>query len=155
MRLKLLTLAAAGLAAAAFGPSLAAQPARGGAAPAPFPCRPKPTAMSFDDAGRASGPARARLVQATGANFAAAASHLCASGVVRAANLRPYRRLLVRNAEGATEPKVYDDAEEQPGALIIEYVFEDAAPAQAAIEAALRCWRNPQAAGCAEEDVGP
>jgi len=153
MRLKLLTLAAAGLAAAAFAPSQAAQPARGGACALSLPA--EADNMSFDDGGRASGAARARLVQATGTNFAAAASHLCASGVVRAAHLRPYRRLLVRNAEGATEPKVYDDAEELPGALIIEYVFEDSAPAQPAIEAALRCWRNPQAPGCTEEDVGP
>ena len=94
-------------------------------------------------------------MQATGANFAAAAARLCGAGVVRAAHLRPYSRLLVRNAEGATEPNVYDDAEELPGALIIEYVFESAAPTQARIEAALRCWRNPQAAGCAVEDVGP
>jgi hypothetical protein len=155
MRLKLLTLAAAGLAAAASAPPLAAQPARGGAAACTLSLPAEADNASFDDAGRVSGPARARLVAATGANFAAAASHLCGTGVVRAANLRPYRRLLVRNAEGATEPKIYDDAEEQAGALIIEFVFEDSAPAQAAIEAALRCWRNPQAAGCAEEDVGP
>jgi hypothetical protein len=155
MRLKLLTLMVAGLAATAFAPSLAAQPARGAAGACALSLPAEADNASFDDAGRVSGPARARLVQATGANFAAAASNLCGSGVVRAANLRPYRRLLVRNAEGATEPKIYDDAEELPGALIIEYVFEDAAPAQPAIEAALRCWRNPQAAGCAEEDVGP
>ena len=103
MRLKLLTLMTAGLAAAAFG---TAQPARGGAGACALSLPAEADNMSFDDAGRASGPARARLVQATGANFAAAASHLCASGVVRVANLRPYRRLLVRNAEGATEPKV-------------------------------------------------
>lgn len=153
MHCKLLTLAAAGLAAAVLAPSLAAQPARGGACALSLPA--EVDAASFDDAGRASGPARARVVQATGTNFAAAASNLCGSGVVRAAHLRAYSRLLVRNAEGATEPKIYDDAEELPGALIIEYVFEGAAPAQPAIEAALRCWRNPQRAGCAVEDMGP
>ncbi|HVQ07160.1 MAG TPA: hypothetical protein VMS43_01870 [Allosphingosinicella sp.] len=155
MRLKLLTLAAAALAAAAFAPSLAAQPARGAAAACALSLPAEADNASFDDAGRASGAERARLVQATGANFAAAASRLCGAGVVRAAHLRPYSRLLVRNAEGATEPKVYDDAEELPGALIIEYVFESAAPTQAGIEAALRCWRNPQAAGCQIEDIGP
>ena len=87
--------------------------------------------------------------------FAAAASHLCAARVVTAANLRPYNKLLVRNAEGATEPNVYDDAEEHAGALIIEYVFESAAPSTQQIEHALRCWRNPQLQGCAVEDVGP
>jgi hypothetical protein len=155
MRLKLLTLAAAGLAAAASAPSLAAQRARGAAGACALSLPAEADGMSFDDAGRVSGAERARLVQATGANFAAAASRLCGAGVVRAAHLRPYSRLLVRNAEGASEPKIYDDAEEQAGALIIEYVFESAAPAQTAIEAALRCWRNPQAAGCAEEDIGP
>ena len=104
---------------------------------------------------RAAGAARDRLVQQTGANFAAAASHLCASRVVTAANLRPYTKLLVRNAEGATEPNIYDDAEEQAGALIIEFVFDSTPPTQAQIEHSLRCWRNPQAAGCAVEDVGP
>lgn len=154
MRVKLLTLAAAaGLAAAALAPPLAAQPARGGGCSLSLPA--EADAASFDMAERPSGAVRARLIEQTGANFAAAATHLCASGVVRAAHLRPYSRLLVRDAEGATEPKIYDDAEEQRGALIIEYVFESAAPDQAAIEAALRCWRNPQAEGCAEEDMGP
>jgi hypothetical protein len=153
MRLKLLSLAGAGALAAVAGQPVAAQPARGGACALSLPA--EVDAASFDDAGRASGPARTRLVQATGANFAAAASNLCRSGVIRATHLRTYSRLLVRNAEGAAEPNIYDDAEEQPGALIIEYVFEDAAPPQARIEAALRCWRNPQGAGCAVEDMGP
>jgi len=154
MKLKLLTLAVAGTLAAFAGTGhrASAQPA-GGTCSLSLPA--EADGESFDMAERASGPARARLVQQTGANFAAAASHLCATRVVTAANLRPYRKLLVRNAEGATEPNIYDDAEEQPGALIIEYVFENAAPTQAQIEHGLRCWRNPQAAGCQVEDVGP
>lgn len=156
MRLKLLTLAAAGLAAAAFAPTLAAQPGRGAAGACALSLPAEADGMSFDDAGRASGAERARLVQATGANFAAAASRLCGAGVVRAAHLRPYSRLLVRNAEGAAEPNIYDDAEEQPGALILEYAFTGGTgPTRAAIEAALRCWRNPEAAGCSAEDMGP
>ena len=143
-------LAAGGLTASA--PAMAAQPAR----PAcQLSLRAEPDAASFTTAGR-NGSRGGQLAQAVGTTFAAAASHLCAAGVVRAANLAPYRRLLVRNAEGAAEPNIYDDAEEQPGALIVEYAFAGGpGPTQAAIEAALRCWRNPEAAGCAAEDVGP
>jgi hypothetical protein len=155
MKSKLLALAAAGLLAALATPAhaAAAQPAAGGACSLSLPA--EADGETFEMAERASGAARDRLVQQTGANFAAAASHLCASRVVTAANLRPYNKLLVRNAEGATEPNVYDDAEEHAGVLIIEYVFENAAPTQAQIEHALRCWRNPQTPGCAVEDVGP
>ena len=155
MKVKLLSLAFGGAIAAVAAPvshPAFAQPAAGACS---LSLRPVADGESFDMAERASGPARDRLVQQTGTNFAAAAAHLCAAHVVTAANLRPDNRLLVRNAEGATEPNVYDDAEENAGALIIEYVFESAAPTQAQIEHALRCWRNPQTAGCQVEDVGP
>lgn len=155
MKTKLLALASAGVLAAFACPAhaAAAQPAAGGACHLSLPA--EADGETFEMAERASGAARARLVQQTGINFAAAASHLCASRVVTAANLRPYNKLLVRNAEGATEPNVYDDAEEHAGALIIEYVFDSTAPTQAQIEHALRCWRNPQAQGCQVEDIGP
>ena len=155
MRIGLFAFLLAGAFAGATAPSLAAQPARAGACH--LSLRAEPDARSFADAGRATAPGRpAQLAQATGTVFAAAASHLCASGVVRAPHLARYNRLLVRNAEGADSPNIYDDAEEQAGALIIEYAFADGgAPTQAAVESALRCWRNPQAAGCSEEDVGP
>ncbi len=155
MKVKLLTLAAAG-ALAAFtgsGGEAGAQPAAGGACR--LSLRAEADGESFEMAERASGAARDRLVQQTGTNFAAAASHLCAARVVTATSLRPYNRLLVRNAEAATEPNIYDDAEEQAGALIIEFVYDSAAPTQAQIEHALRCWRSPQAQGCQVEDVGP
>jgi len=154
MRIALfMTLTAAALAGAA-APAFAAQPAR---AACHLSLRAEPDGQSFADAGRSTAPGRpAQLASATGTVFAAAASHLCASGVVRAPNLARYNRLLVRNAEGAAEPNIYDDAEEQAGALIIEFAFADGgAPAQAAVETALRCWRNPQGAGCSAEDVGP
>jgi len=94
----------------------------------------------------------AQLVRETGTAFAAAASTLCGAGVVRAAHLQPFSRLLVRNAEGVATPTVYDDAEQLPGALIVEYAFaESGAPAPAAIESALRCWRDPEREGCMEE----
>jgi hypothetical protein len=155
MKVKLLVLASAGILAAFASPAQAAtaQPAAGGACRLSLPA--EADGETFEMAERAAGPARDRLVQQTGANFAAAASHLCASRVVTAANLRPYNKLLVRNAEGATEPNVYDDAEEHAGALIIEFVFDSTAPTQTQIEHALRCWRNPQTQGCAVEDVGP
>jgi hypothetical protein len=149
MRILFCVLLAAGAIAAA---APAAQPARS-ACRLSLPAA--PDTQSFSAAGR-NGARSAALAESTGAVFAAAASHLCASGVVRAAHLARYRRLLVRNAEGADNPNIYDDAEEQPGALIIEYAFADGpAPAQSAVEAALRCWRSPAAAGCSEEDVGP
>ncbi|HEV2815861.1 MAG TPA: hypothetical protein VGW40_01360 [Allosphingosinicella sp.] len=142
-------LVAAPLAAA----SLAAAPAPRAACRIALPAA--PDAQSFSAAGR-NGARAGALAQQTGTVFAAAASRLCASGALRAAHFARYRRLLVRNAEGADNPNIYDDAEEQPGALIIEYAFADGpAPAQGAVEAALRCWRNPNAAGCSEEDVGP
>ena len=155
MKLKLLSLAAAGLLAAfaGSGQAVSAQPASGGACT--LSLRAEADGESFDMLDVPAGAARDRLVQQTAANFAAAASHLCASRVVTAASLRPYSRLLVRAAAAATEPNVYDDAEEQAGALIIEFVFDNAAPTQAQIEHGLRCWRNPQAQGCQVEDVGP
>jgi hypothetical protein len=152
MRIHLSILAAALLAGV---PALAAQPAR--------PARPasgchitlpaSPDTESFTNAGRSGG---AALAQQVGTVFAAGASHLCAAGAVRPANVAPYRSLLVRDAEGAVDPKIYDDAEEHPHVLIIEYAFTDGGPpSQAQVEAALRCWRNPHGAGCATEDVGP
>jgi len=151
MRIHLMILAAAGAIGAAT-PAMALQPARPAAG-----CRIALPASadneSFTNAGRSGAAASARQV---GAVFATAASHLCATGVVRPANVARYRSLLVRDAEGATDPNIYDDAEEHPGALIIEYAFTgDAPPTQAQVEAALRCWRNPRGAGCATEDVGP
>jgi hypothetical protein len=150
MRTALFVLfAAGGLAAAAP----AAQPAGAGCQIA---LRAEAETASFAAAGRDAAPARiAQLARATGAAFNAAASRLCAAGELRRAQVAPFSRLLVRNAEGAAEPNVYDDAEEQPGSLIIEYAFTDGgAPSGAAIEAAIRCWRNPEREGCSE-DVSP
>jgi hypothetical protein len=90
-----------------------------------------------------------RLARSTGANFAAAATRACAAGTLRAADLAPFVRLRVRKTEGAGEPTVYDDAEQGPDTLILEFGFAGgAAPAEAAIGTALRCWRQPDRAGC-------
>src|SRR5215217_7129220 len=123
MRVSMLMMAAAG-AISALAPALAVAPARPAARPATAGCRIALPATadneSFTNAGRSGGAASA---QQTGTVFAAAASHLCASGVVRPANVARYRSLLVRDAEGAADPNIYDDAEEHPGALIIEFAF--------------------------------
>jgi len=155
MKLKLLAFAAAGTLAAFAGADrpLSAQPAGSGACA--LSLRAEVDGESFDMLEAPSGAARDRLVQQTGTNFAAAASRLCGTGVVRATNLRPYNKLLVRAAAAATEPNVYDDAEEHPGTLIVEFAFGTIAPTTAQIEHGLRCWRNPQAQGCQVEDVGP
>lgn len=149
MNIHLLILAGA---IGAGAPAMAMPPARPAAA-CHIALPASPDNESFTNAGRSGGAASA---QQTGTIFATAASHLCAAGVVRPANVARYRSLLVRDAEGATDPNIYDDAEEHPGALIIEYAFTgDSPPTQAQVEAALRCWRNPRGAGCATEDVGP
>ena len=150
MRIALICIALAGAAAAA--PGLSAQP-RGAAAACRISLPASPDAETFSAAGRSG---EAASAQQTGTVFAEAAARLCATGVVRPAHFARYRRLLVRNAEGAAEPLIYDDAEEQAGALIIEFAFADGPPpSRTQIEAALRCWRNPSAAGCSAEDMGP
>ena len=150
MRIALIGVALAG--AAAMAPGLAAQP-RAAAAGCRIALPAAADAETFTAADRSGGPASA---QQTGTVFAQAASHLCATGVVRASNFARYRRLLVRNAEGAAEPNMYDDAEEQPGALIIEFAFAGGPPpTQTQVETAIRCWRAPNTAGCSEEDMGP
>jgi hypothetical protein len=153
MRVHVLMLATAGV-LGAFAPAMAVPPARPAPAGACHISLPATAdTESFTNAGRSGGAASA---QQTGAVFAAAATHLCAAGIVRPANVARYRSLLVRDAEGAADPNIYDDAEEHAGALIIEFAFADAGPpTQAQIEAALRCWRNPHGAGCSAVDVGP
>jgi hypothetical protein len=68
--------------------------------------------------------------------------------VLRAADLAAFTHLVVRNAEGTSEPVVYDDAEQGAENLILEYAFAGGAPSEAAIGTAIRCWRQPETAGC-------
>src|SRR3954451_9542155 len=106
----------AATAAAAFAPALAVPPAHPAAAGGcHFALPASPDNDSFTNAGRSGG---AGLAQLTGAAFVAAAAHLCGAGIVHPANVARYRSLLVRDAEGATNPNIYDDAEEHPGVLI-------------------------------------
>jgi len=107
---------------------------------------PQADAESFSAAGRDAD--AARLAQETGANFVAAATRLCGAGTLRAADLAAFTHLVVRNAEGTAEPVVYDDAEQGAENLILEYAFAGGAPGEAAIGTAIRCWRQPETAGC-------
>lgn len=105
---------------------------------------PDPDVESFASPGDAE-----RLGQGTAANFGIAANQLCLSRALRPADLAAFSRLVVRKTETAAEPTVYDDAEQGPDALIIEYAFAGgSAPSPAALETAIRCWREPTRAGC-------
>jgi hypothetical protein len=108
---------------------------------------PQADTESFTAAGRDVD--SARLARETAANFTAAATRLCGSGALRAADLAAFTHLLVRNAEGTAEPVVYDDAEQGAENLILEFAFaEGGPPSEAAIGTAIRCWRRPETAGC-------
>ena len=142
MRIALFALLLAGGVAALAAPASALQPAGCAAS-----IRPQADSESFTAAGRDAD--TAALVQSTGANFAAAAQRLCAAGTVRVAELAGFSTLVVRNAEGTAEPVVYDDAEQGEENVILEYAFvEGAAPSEAALGTAIRCWRRPESAGC-------
>ena len=137
--LGLLALAGAALPAAARA-----------AAPA---CRISVTASaddSFAGAGYDSSPARLRALAAlTRDRFAAAARRLCASGVLRPGDLERFRRLVVQNGEGATEPLIYRDRAAAPGSYVFQFAFQNGGPpGPAGFEHALRCWKRPQSRGC-------
>lgn len=141
MRILILALLLAGPAAAAPAPpvSKAMQTPAAGCGAA---LRAEADAESFSADG-------ARLTRETGTAFVAAATRLCAAGALRPAHLAPFARLLVRSSDVSADPVVYDDAEQGADALILEYAFPGGrAPAAAAIETALRCWREPTRAGC-------
>ena len=128
----------------------AALPAAAQAAPA---CRVSVTASadgSFAAAGYGSSPARLRpLAALTRDRFVAAARRLCASGVLGPADLARFRRLVVQNGEGATEPLIYRDEAAPPGSYVFQYAFQDAGPpSPSAFEQALRCWKRPESPGC-------
>jgi hypothetical protein len=142
MRFALLALpAAAGLTAFFAAPAVAQPSGCAGA------IRAEADAESFTTAGRSRD--TGALAASTGANFAAAAQRLCAAGTVRPAELASFTTLVVRNAEGTMEPVVYDDAEQGAENIILEYAFADgAAPSEASLGTAIRCWRRPESAGC-------
>ncbi|HEX8239027.1 MAG TPA: hypothetical protein VF574_04720 [Allosphingosinicella sp.] len=109
---------------------------------------------SFAQAGYDSSPARlARLAALTRDRFAAAARRLCASGVLRPADLARLRRMVVQNGEGATEPLIYRVATMGRDSFIFQYAFQDGGPPPPAeFERALRCWKRPKGPGCEAGD---
>jgi hypothetical protein len=105
---------------------------------------------SFAQAGYDSSPARlSRLAALTRDRFTAAARRLCASGVLRPADLARLRRMVVQNGEGATEPLIYREDSMRPDSFVFQYAFQDGGPPEPAeFERALRCWKRPQSRGC-------
>jgi hypothetical protein len=129
-------------------------PATAGAVPAK--CQLSVTASadgSFAEAGYNSSPARlSALVAATRDRLAAAARRLCAENVLRPADLKRLRKLVVQNGEGATEPVLYRTRAMAPGTYVFQYAFQNGGPPEAAaFEDALRCWKRPSGAGCYED----
>ena len=142
----------------AFGLLMLAPAAPAGAAdrPAAKACSLSVSASaddSFASAGYDARPARlAPLVALTRDRFTAAAKRLCAAGILRAADLARFRRLIVQNGEGATEPLVYQEESMGRETFIFQYAFQDGGPPPPAeFERALRCWKRPQSRGC---DIG-
>ena len=105
---------------------------------------------SFAAAGHDSRPARLRpLAALTRDRFVTAARRLCASGALRPADLARFRRLVVQNGEGATDPLIYRDEAAAKGSYVFQYAFQDGGPPEpAAFEQALRCWKRPNSPGC-------
>jgi hypothetical protein len=105
---------------------------------------------SFALAGYDARPARlSPLAALTRDRFTAAARRLCAAGILRPADLLRFRKLVVQNGEGATEPLIYRDERMAPDSFIFQYAFQDGGPPPPAeFEQALRCWKRPRSAGC-------
>ena len=128
------------------------EPRRRRAGPPRPPCRialrAESEAASFAEPPQCGARPHRQPCQGDRAAFAAAASHLCASGAIRPAYVATFSRLLVRNAEGADEPNIYDDAEQHPPRSSNMRSAPAARRAMAAIGTAIRCWRNPEREGC-------
>lgn len=108
---------------------------------------------SFAEAGYPASPARlVPLARLTGLRFAAAARRLCTAGTLRPADLARFRRLIVQNGEGATEPLIYRTAQMPRGTWVFQFAFQEGGPpAPVEFERALRCWKYPKTAGCYED----
>lgn len=105
---------------------------------------------SFARAGHRSGPARLESLNAlTRDRFTAAARRLCAARVLTPSDLARFRRLVVQNGEGATEPLIYREEGSGRDLLTFQYAFQNGGPpGPAEFEQALRCWKRPQGPGC-------
>jgi hypothetical protein len=72
---------------------------------------------------------------------------LCFAGALRPADLARFRKLIVQNGEGATEPVLYQDPSMAPDMFIFQYAFQNGGPSPPkAFESALRCWKTPERA---------
>lgn len=92
------------------------------------------------------------LADLAGRRFAAAARRLCAAGVLRPTDLARFRRLVVQNGEGATEPLIYRTPGMPPFTWVFQFAFQDGGPPPVAdFERALKCWKYPKKAGCYED----
>lgn len=109
---------------------------------------------SFRQAGYALDAAHlARVASLTRQRFETAARRLCAAGLLRPADLARFRRLVVQNGEGATEPVIYRTGAMPPRAWVFQYAFQEGGPpAVEAFEQALRCWKRPQSVDCEQGD---
>jgi hypothetical protein len=134
------------LALATAAPAGAAPPA---AAPRPASGCTLSVQAGPDRAGLNLPPQRiARIVADTRDHFAAAARAACAAGIVAPGDLAHFRRLVLRDAEGTTEPMLFT-REAGPGAAILDFAYQSGpAPTVAALRSALRCWKRPSARGC-------
>jgi hypothetical protein len=101
---------------------------------------------SFAQAGYDSSPARlARLSALTSQRFFAEAMRLCAARVLTPADLGRFRRLIIQNGDGATEPLIYRTPDMPSGTYVFQFAFQDGDPPEPrAFEQALRCWKRPQ-----------
>ncbi|HEX8224318.1 MAG TPA: hypothetical protein VF605_10935 [Allosphingosinicella sp.] len=108
---------------------------------------------SFAQAGWDGRPQRlVPLARLTRQRFEATARRLCGAGALRPADLARFRRLVVQNGEGATEPLLYRTPDMPAGSWVFQYAFQDGGPPPAEeFERALRCWKNPKMAGCYED----
>lgn len=122
------------------------------------PSRPAPTSgagctlsvqASPDHAGLGLSPQRtARMIADTSDHFAAAARAACTAGTVTPRDLLHFRRLVLRDAEGTTEPMLFT-REAGPDTVILDFAWQSGpAPTVAALRTALRCWKHPSARGC-------
>ena len=131
--------------------SLSASAAAAGSPPAkPSPAQCTPTVQASPDRnGLNLSPARTvRMVAETRDHFIAAARAACAGGIIAPRDLAHFRRLLLRDAEGTTEPMLFT-REAGPTAAYLDFAYQSGpAPTVGALRNALRCWKRPSARGC-------
>jgi hypothetical protein len=139
----ILSLVAGGSAPAAPAPRPVPVPA-----PASAACTPTVQAAP-DRNGLYMPPERtARMVAQTRDHFVAAARAACAAGVIAPRDLAHFGHLLLREADGTTEPMLFT-REAGPNTALLDYAYQGGpAPTVAALRTALRCWKHPGGRDC-------